>query len=245
MKLRFGRQLVCLLFAPLLASCATSGGPIGQDPSIAVADLTVLPAPSGSEITAANAIELVRPLDVLDISVFGVEELSREEVRVGLEGYFDYPLIGAVQANGRSLAEIGHEMEVRFADSYVRNPDIQVNFVSREGQVFTIGGEVRMPGQYPIVQPTSLLEAIALGQGRSDYAQLQEVMIFREVDGQRFIGIYDVSAIQRGNYADPQIYAHDVIVVGESPSTRQLAKLTPLVPLVTSPLILLERVVRR
>ena len=39
----------------------------------------------------------------------------------------------AVQANGRSLAEISYELETRLSGTYVRDPDITVEFVSREG----------------------------------------------------------------------------------------------------------------
>ncbi len=237
-------QSLGLLAAIFLVGCGGGGGPIGEDPSVSVTDLTTLPAPRSAGSSKVNAVELVRPLDVLSVSVFGVEELSREEIRVGLDGNFDYPLIGAVQADGRSLVEISYEMEARFAGVYVRNPDIQVSFVSREAQVFTIGGEVQQPGQYPIIQPITLLQAVAIGQGRTEYAQLREVMIFREVDDQRYIGVYDMTAIQRGNYPDPEVYPHDVIVVGESPGFRRIARLAQFVPLITNPLILLERTLR-
>lgn len=240
----FRYSLIGLPAALALAGCASTGEAIAEDPSIVIADLSTLPIPTTSGYSRSGRAELVRPLDVLSVFVFGVEELSREEIRVGHGGYFDFPLIGAVQANGRSLAEIAHEMETRLSDDYIRNPDVQLDFVAREGQVFTIGGEVEQPGQYPILQPTTLLEAVAIGRGRSEYADLREVMVFREVDEQRYIGVYDLAAIRRGNYPDPEIYPHDTIVVGETGWTRRFARLAPLVPLISSPLILLERVLR-
>lgn len=237
-------SILGLLAALALSGCATSGGPIGEDPSIAIAELTALPVPNGSGFSAADAVETVRPLDVLSISVFGVEELSLNEVRVGLSGTFDYPLIGTVQADGRSLSEISYEMETRLAGTFVLNPDVRVDFFSREAQVFTIGGEVQKAGQYPILQPTTLVEAVAIGGGRTDFARLSEVMIFREVEGQRYIGVYDLGAIRRGNYPDPEIYPQDLIMVGESNQLRTLGRVSQYVSLITSPLILLERLSR-
>lgn len=244
MKTNLKRSLVSLASAVLLVSCATSGGPVGEDPSVTVTDLTELPIPRSSGFTEKGDAEVVRPLDVLSISVFGVEELSREEVRIGLEGAFDYPLIGVVEADGRSLTQISDDMEARLAGTYVLHPDIQLAFVSRDGQVFTIGGEVEQPGQYPILQSTTLQQAVAIGGGRTDYSQLREVVVSREVDGQQYIGVYDLEAIQRGNYPDPKIYPHDVIMVGESPVFRRIARLAQFVPLITNPLILLDRVTR-
>jgi len=241
---RLKASFCSLLAAGFLAGCATSGGPIGEDPLISIAELTELPAPSNSGYSQGYAVEIVRPQDILSISVFGVEELSRDDVRVGLDGTFDYPLIGSVQADGRSLAEISYDLETRLAGTFVRNPDVQVDFVSRDAQVFTIGGEITRGGQYPIVQSTTLLEAVAIGGGRTDFAQPREVMIFREVNGERYIGVYDLVAIERGNYPDPEIFPHDMIVIGESTQLRRVSQVSKFVSLITSPLILLERLLR-
>lgn len=241
------KRLACLatsLAALIALQGCSSRGPIGEDPSLAVADLASLPQPTNADYARPGYIEVVRPLDVLSVSVFGVEELSFEEIRVGQGGSFDFPLIGDVEANGRSLAEISFEMEQRLATSYVRNPDVRIDFASREAQLFTVGGEVEMPGQYPIIRPITLVEAVAIGRGGSDFARLREVVVFREIDGRRYIGVYDLTAIQRGNYPDPQIYPNDVIVVGASANQRLLTQLAPFIPLVTTPLILIEQATR-
>ena len=225
-----------------LCACSTTG-PIGEDPSIEVLDVSTLPPPLTWDNPEAGFYELVRPGDVLAISVFGVEELTFEEIPVGQDGAFDFPLIGMVRADRRTLGEVSSEIELRLAEAYVRNPDVQAFFVSRDDQLITIGGEVEQPGQFPIAQPTTLLQAVAIGRGRSEYAD-NEAFIFREIEGQRFVGVYDLEAIGRGNYPDPQVYPRDTIVVGESPATRRFSRIAPLVPLITSPLILLERVFR-
>ena len=237
-------RLGLLAFAAtaLLSACG-SRPPVGTDPAVAVADLASLPTPTAQDYTAGAQGEVARPMDVLSIAVFGVPELTRQ-VRVGAGGFFDYPLIGAVQANGRSLAEIGYELETRLSGSYVRQPDVTIEFSEREGQVFTVGGQVDNPGQYQILAPTTLMQAVAIGGGTTEFAKLKEVLIFREIDGQRYIGVYDIGAIQLGNYPDPQIYAHDTIMVGDSPNRRLLADVLQYSSLVTNPLILLERVVR-
>ena len=234
-----------LAVAALCGILGACGGPqpLAQDPSIAVASLSDLPEPGARDYQSSARSELVRPLDVLEVSVFNVAELTRT-VRVGAAGTFDFPLIGAVQANGRSLQEIGYEIESRLQPDYVRTPDVTVQFAERPGQLFTIGGEVENPGQYPVVQPLTLMEAMAIGGGKSELSKLDEVLVFREVDGQRFIGVYDLSAIQRGNYPDPQIYSQDIIMVGESSSRRLIADILLYTQVFSTPLILFERLSR-
>lgn len=231
--------LLAFVATALVAGCAKER-PIGQDSGTMVAELASLPAPGAQDHAGSRSEDQARPLDVLTVSVFGVPELSRP-VRVGNGGFFDFPLIGAVQASGRTLAEIGFELETRLKDTYVRNPDVTVEFGERSGQVFTVGGEISRPGQYPIVQGTTLMEAVAIGGGRTQFSRLSEVLVFREINGQRYIGVYDMTAIQRGNYPDPQVYAHDIVMVGDSPSRRALSDVLQYTQALASPLILIQQ----
>jgi len=78
--------------------------------------------------------------------------------------------------------------------------------------------------------------------GLSDYAKSEEVLVSRTVQGQKYIGVYNLTAIERGNYPDPAIYPNDVITVGDSPSKRLLQSVLAFVPLLTTTAILVDRV---
>lgn len=236
------RILAVALFVAATSGCASSG-PIGQSPAVQVADLTSLPAPSASDYVVGGETNLVRPLDRLRIEVFDVPQLSRE-TQVGAAGTFSYPLIGTVEANGRTPAEIAREIENRLRGPYVLEPEVTAEIIERTGQSFTIGGEVDKPGRYAIATPTTLLEAVAIGGGTSEFAKLDDVLVFRTVNGQRYIGAFNLAAIERGNYDDPPVYAKDIIVVGDSPNRRRLQTIIGLAPLITTPIFLLERLVR-
>ena len=67
------------------------------------------------------------------------------------------------------------------------------------------------------------------------------MVIFREVDGQRFAGLYNLKGIRRGNYPDPEVYANDVILVGDSPGRRLFKDVIQAAPLFTTPLIVALR----
>lgn len=236
------RFLAVALSATAISGCASSG-PIGQSPAIQVADLSSLPPPSADDYLPGGEANVVRPLDRLRIEVFDVPQLSKE-LKVGATGSFDFPLIGSVEANGRTPAEVAEAIESRLRGPYVLDPQVSAEIIERSGQNFTIGGEVNRPGRYDIVTSTTLLEAVAVGGGPSDLAKLDDVLIFRNVDGRRYIGAYNLAAIQRGNYDDPPIYAKDIIIVGDSPNRRTLQTIIGLSPLVTTPIILIDRLLR-
>jgi polysaccharide biosynthesis/export protein len=50
--------------------------------------------------------------------------------------------------------------------------------------------------------------------------------------------MYDLGAIRRGAYADPEVFANDVVVVGDSPQRRLFRDLLQVIPLITTPLVI-------
>ncbi len=69
---------------------------------------------------------------------------------------------------------------------------------------------------------------------RSWASKASTVLVFRTVDGVDYVGAYNLTAIRRGNYADPQVFAEDKVVVDEA-QTRRLFQ--DLAPLLSAPLI--------
>jgi polysaccharide export outer membrane protein len=61
----------------------------------------------------------------------------------------------------------------------------------------------------------------------------------RTVNNKRMAGIYNLTAIRRGAYVDPPVYANDLVIVGDSPQRRLFRDLIQATPLLTAPLILL------
>ena len=232
----FLRTTILAISCAVLASCAGSG-PIGEAASVEVLTLDALPEPT------LEKASVIRPQDSLRVSVLGFPDLSRELV-VANSGTFQFPLIGVIQAEGRTPFEISRDIADRLRGTYVVNPEVTVDVTQQPGRLITVGGEVNRPGMHQALRSVSLLEAIALGGGTTDTAKLSEVLIFRTVDQQRYIGLYDLRAIQRGNYPDPQVFEGDIIQVGDSPTLRRIQAITALAPLVTTPIILLDRVLR-
>jgi polysaccharide export outer membrane protein len=84
-----------------------------------------------------------------------------------------------------------------------------------------VQGEVREPGVFEIKGGTTLLQTIALAKGETPSSKLNEVVVFRTINGQRMGAVFDVRQIRSGNAADPIILGNDIVIVGFS-SARKL-----------------------
>lgn len=234
------RALGAILLIGMAAGCA-GNRQVGLDPSIQLANLDSLPPPSALDYVAGvGQAEKVRPLDTLKIEVFDVPELERE-VQIGSDGALRYPLIDSFTVNDLSPSQVAIEIEDRLRERFVVEPSVTVSFAERGGQTFTVGGEVNRPGQYTLPPRTSLLEAVAIGGGLTEFAKLDDILVIRDVDGQRYIGVYNLRAIERGNYPDPPLYAKDIVMVGDSPNRRLLSTLLGIAPVLTSSILLIDR----
>lgn len=197
---------------------------------------SVLPAPNRRDLTAADRPALIGPLDTIQVDVFNVPELSRE-MQVDASGGIAMPLIGTIDARGRTAGELAGAIEAALRGRYVRNPEVTVNIKSSVSQVVTIDGQVVEPGLYPVTNQMTLLRAIASAKGLSEFARQEDVVVLRTVEGRKMAGLYNIAAIRRGAYDDPAIYANDVIVVGDSPQRRLFRDFVSLAPLLAAPLI--------
>lgn len=232
------KPAVACLILLALAGCGR------REPIRSSADLTVvegtstLPAPNRQDLTAGDRQSLVGPLDTIGVDVFNVPELSRE-MQVDASGRISMPLIGTIDARGKTAQELAQQIEAALRGRYVRDPDVTVNIKSSISQVVTVDGQVVEPGLYPVTNQMTLMRAVASAKGLSEYAKYDDIVILRTVEGRRMAGLYNMALIRRGAYEDPPIYANDVIVVGDSPQRRLFRDFVSLSPLLAAPLIAL------
>lgn len=200
---------MAMLTAPLLGGCGltrTSSVPVGD------AAYKAIPVRS-TEILSPQPI---RAGDRLAIDVFGEPELSSDKFRVDNLGYLQLPLIGEMPAAGQSPSELRDEIARRLSQRFLRNPQVTVAVMESVQSSFAIEGEVKEPGVYAVDPSTTLLAAIARAKSPTGVAKLDEVLIFRTVDGRRMGGRFDLREIRAGRAADPQILAGDTVIVGLS-----------------------------
>lgn len=158
-------------------------------------------------------------------------------MQVDASGRIAMPLAGTVDARGKTSEELALAIEAALRARYVRDPEVTVNIKSSVSQVVTIDGQVVEPGLYPVTNQMTLMRVIASAKGLSEFARQEEVVILRTVGEKRMAGLYNISAIRRGAYDDPPIYANDVIIVGDSPQRRLFRDFVAVSPLLAAPLI--------
>lgn len=222
----------------VLLSLSACGGrqPLGGSPHIRVLDAAELPLPTAN---AGGGAYVVGPGDKLTVDVAGLAGLSQRDVQVDRSGRIALPLIGGVAVDGQTPAQIEAVLRERFRSAFVRDPKVAVNVLETGSQVLTVDGQVMEPGIYPVFNKMTLTRAIASAKGASEFAELDDVVILRTVNGQRYAALYNLAAIRRGAYVDPTVVADDVIVVGDSPSQRLIKNVVSVLPALASPLVVL------
>jgi polysaccharide biosynthesis/export protein len=233
-----------LIFLSLaVAGCAGSkpigrpSGTLAEAGNVQVVQSTELPPPDRTDLIELNRPYLIGPFDKLVIDVFGIEELSKKEVQTDAGGRISFPLAGIVEAAGKTPAELEQILAERLRGRFVRNPQVTVNLKETVSQVITVDGEVKEPGLYPVIGRMTLMRAVATAKGTSEFAKLDDVVVFRTVKSQKMAALYNLKAIRRGFYDDPEVFANDVVVVGDSNARRIFKDAIQIVPLLTTPLI--------
>ena len=234
------RLSALLLPLPLLAACASHPRVLSEARIPLVLD-EALPNPVYADLAAGARPYVFGPFDTLSISVFGIEALAAEELRVDAAGRISFPLLGVVQASGRTPEELAQLIEQGLRGRYVRDPQVTVNLKDAVSQVITVDGSVQQPGLYPALGRMTLMRAVATAGGLSDYANEEDVVVFRTVEGQRMAGLYNLGAIRAGAYDDPDLFANDIVMVGDSKARRLFADALKAAPLLTTPLLVLLR----
>lgn len=206
-------HLICAL---LLGVCVTSCASGGRVAGAANGDL---PMPDTTTSTGAyeGATDYrIGGQDLLNVSVFGVEELSKD-VRVNAKGQISLPLIGTVLAGGRTVQELEKDLAQKYSATYLQNPQVSVFVKEFSSQRITLEGAINKPGIYPITGKISLLQVIAMAGGVDEkIADLGGIVVMRQVDGKRMAAAFDLRQIRKGTLVDPQLYGDDIVVVQES-----------------------------
>ncbi|MHA7901497.1 MAG: polysaccharide biosynthesis/export family protein [Henriciella sp.] len=214
-----------VLFAGLmwLGACAT-GETAAPNQSLTIPDST-------TSITAGDL--RIGPMDMLEVSVFGVDELNGT-YQVDFTGQIKLPLIGEVRAVGLNSSELAEDLERRYGETYLQNPDVTVRIEESVGRQVTVEGAVNAPGLFPVRGRLTLLQAVALAGGTSSASNPKNVYLFREIEGERRAASFNLVNIRKGAADDPQIYGNDIVVVDGSDlreNYRDLIRSAPLLAL--------------
>jgi polysaccharide export outer membrane protein len=150
------------MMGTLLIACATAPPPVSQE--------------------VPEREYLLGPEDVLEVSVWKEEDLSKQ-VTIRPDGKISLPLIGDIQAEGTSAAALAEQIKQALTD-YVDAPTVTVSVIEINSLKIFIQGEVNEPGAYDLKTNYTVLQALSLAGGFTEWAKKDEIVIFRKQGGQ-------------------------------------------------------------
>ena len=200
------RWRFALVATMALAGCAS----VEDAPRGEAAYALIPPAP------AVGADYRIAADDVLRVTIYHEPGLSLEDAQVGATGAVRVPLIGDVAVAGLSASDAADAIAARLGERILVSPQVTIFVKKAVARRITVDGEVRDPGLFPVDGRLTLRQAVAMAKGPTRIASLGQIVVVRQVDGERQAAMFDLSAIQRGAAPDPEILPGDSIIVGLS-----------------------------
>jgi polysaccharide export outer membrane protein len=130
----------------------------------------------------------ISPSDVIDITVLGEPDLSKQVV-VPPDGKITYPLIGEIDVIGLTTQELANKLTQRLKE-FIKEPNVAVSIVKFSFNKFYVLGEVAKPGEYDLVPGIGLREAIALAGGLKPEADTSSLILLNR-EGKKEIINFD------------------------------------------------------
>lgn len=141
---------------------------------------------SADDATAVHVVAdsyLVQAGDTLQVSVWKEPDLTGE-VLVRPDGALSFPLAGEVEAAGHTVEDIRKILQARFS-KYIPDPVVTVVVKKAEGSRIFVVGKVNHPGDFPLIRPIDVMQALSLAGGTTPYADVNGIRILRRAGSQQ------------------------------------------------------------
>ena len=155
----------------------------------------------------------LRPGDMLQISVWKETDLQ-SDVLIRPDGGITFALAGEVQAAGHTVAELTSMLETRIR-KFIPDAVVTVSVKAAGGNRVYVIGKVNRPGDFPLIGPIDVMQALTLAGGATPFADTNSIRILRR-EGDRQISIaFHYGDIERGRKLDQNILLKngDTVVV--------------------------------
>jgi polysaccharide export outer membrane protein len=203
-------SLVPLLTALIVSGCASQS--VAPDPP-GSNDVSRAALERASEAPMADQGYVLEPGDIIGISVWREPGLE-DTVLVRPDGGITFPLAGEVDAEGKTIAEVSHDLTQRLAE-FIPDPVVTVSIQQIEGNRIFVTGRVNKPGSIVLTRPLDVMQALSMAGGLSPFADKDAIKVLRR-SGDRQIAIpFDYKAVQKGQDLQQNILlqAGDTLIV--------------------------------
>lgn len=202
-------KITAVLAVLLVASCA--GNPTQKGGG-------TTDAGSDAELAVDRSQDLVykiQPGDKLYISVYNEEDLQKDIV-VRPDGGITFPLIGDVEAKGKSVAQLRQEIADRL-DKFIPDATVSVSLKEVIGNKVFVLGQVKNPGEYVLTGDIDVLQALSMAGGLTAFANTNKIKVIRRDPATRSKEVipFSYKKVMRGEDLDQNITLRsgDTIIV--------------------------------
>jgi polysaccharide biosynthesis/export protein len=108
---------------------------------------------------------LLGPGDIVEVTVFGIEELKGKALALDSEGKISLPFINSVQLMGLTAREAEVKIGTLYEASVMKNPQVNVTVKEYHSQFVNVLGAVFKPGTYQLTRRAFLVDALAMAGG--------------------------------------------------------------------------------
>lgn len=180
---------------------------------ISLATHEVIAQESVSGSNAGETEYLLGPEDELEISVWKEEDLQREAL-IRPDGKISFPLVGDVQAEGKTPEQLRHEIAT-WLRKYIPDPVVTVLVKKIASYKIYVLGQINKPGQYTVGIYLDVMQALALAGGLNAFAAEDDIRILRRQGEKEIVIPFDYSKVKKGRNLAQNIILQsgDVVVV--------------------------------
>jgi polysaccharide export outer membrane protein len=152
---------------------------------------------------------IIGPEDVLFVKVWREPDLSGQ-MMVRPDGKISLPLVNEVEASGKTPEELAKHIASGLS-KYMNQPEVSVMVQAVNSKFYFIQGEVLKPGKYPLLVPTTVLQALVNAGGFQEFANRKKIVVMRGDERHKF----NYNDVIKGKKSDQNIVLHsgDLIVV--------------------------------
>lgn len=164
------------------------------------------------DATSENSYR-IQPGDILEISVWKEEEMSRQ-VLIRPDGGMSYPLVGEVHAADKSIAELTTRVTEQLK-KYIPDPVVTISTQKLNGNKLYVIGKVTRPGDFIAERRMDIVQALSVAGGMTPYAAVNKIKVLRRVNGKLISIPFRYGDIEKGVNLEQNIILQsgDVVLV--------------------------------
>jgi len=166
-----------------------------------------------TNVMAQDPNYTVKPGDTLSISVWKEPDLQKETL-VRPDGSFSFPLVGEVDAKGKTVADLNKTMSQRLA-KFISDPVVTVSIQEIKGNKVYVIGQVNKPGEFIMNPSVDVMQALSMAGGTTPFAALGDIVVLRRTPTGKQSIPFRYNDVVKGRRLDQNIdlQAGDVVVV--------------------------------